>query len=145
MRVLVLLALCASTALSFKPAAYRAGRARQVVVKSEDDGWGAEASDELKLEAANAEVDNSVRRARGLERIALERAKEEAIREAREAAKDLAGFEDIEPIEEKTNPLEQDADKFIPVLVGVLGAGSLGVFAVTSIQSWLTSLSEVSY
>ena len=46
MRVLVLLALCASTALSFKPAAYRAGRARQVVVKSEDDGWGAEASDE---------------------------------------------------------------------------------------------------
>ena len=97
------------------------------------------------MEAANAEVDNSVRRARGLERIALERAKEEAIREAREAAKDLAGFENIEPIEEKTNPLEQDADKFIPVLVGVLGAGSLGVFAVTSIQSWLTSLSEVSY
>ena len=148
MRLLVLV-LYASTAFSFRPgarASYRASRARQLVVKSEeDDGWGAEATDELKLEAAAAEVDNSVRRARGLERIALERAKEEAILEAREAAKNVAGFEDLQPIVEKTNPLEQEADRFIPLLVGVLGGGSLLVFGITSIQSWLASLSEVSY
>ena len=136
---------------SFSPggSALPSTRARQVRVRSEDDGWGGEMSDELKLQAANNEAiyEKGDGRASPLERIAMARAREEARLQAIEEARKIQGYasEDERPSTVNPDPLSAPPDKFIPVLVGALGTGALGIFAFQSYQQYLTSLSEVSF